>query len=148
MADGGKTRLFKKYKCQGNSCEKCVRKKDVWKVKDDCEKFYTLKDEDRKPVLSPGCLSLQSIDTILQYEYRKSEYPCILRGGRTRLFEEYCCAKYPIDTKGGYIKDVECFYCMKKEDIDTMVRDCKKFYKLGDDDEDSEEADDDDILVE
>lgn len=136
IMDGGKTRLFNKYKCHGDSCMRCVRKKDVWKMKDDCVKFYSIeKVEDHMPVPKPGCLTLQSIDTILQYEHRMSNYPCILREGRTRLFEEFCCAKHgPYDDEdGGIIKEVECFYCMKKENIDAMVKECKKNYKFGND---------------
>lgn len=144
IMDGGKTRLFKKFKCMSDSCERCVRLNDVYKVKDDCEKFYTMKDADRKPVEKKGCLSLQSIDSILQYEHRMSQnYPCILREGRTRLFEEYACAKHSDDIEaGGSIKDVECFYCMKKKHIDVMVDNCKKYYKFGDDDDDPEHHDD------
>lgn len=145
MMDGGRTLVFKKFQCIGDRCDGCIRIEDVYEVKTDCEQFYYMKDEDRKPVEKAGCLSLQSIDSILLYEYRMSyNSPCILREGRTSLFEEYSCAKHSDDPDDRSVKDVECFYCMKQKDIDAMASDCKTNYSYGEN-EVEEDADDNKI---
>jgi len=49
IMDGGRTRLFKKFLChnEADKCGRCVEKEDVWKVKEDCVRFYSMDDSER-----------------------------------------------------------------------------------------------------